>query len=991
MSEQPLTNFPVLGIGAAAGGFESLEAFFNGFPADVELGMACVMVQNLAEEEKRLLSGIIERSARMPVFEAADGMTVEKNCAYVLPPGRGARFSGGAFKFHEPDNSYGQILPVDYFFKYLATDIQERAIGIILSGNGSDGTMGIRAIKGEGGITLAQTPKATEFFGMSQSAINTGLVDFILPAADMAKKILDYTRQVFAPDAALELTPMHKKENALKKIFVLLRIQTGHDFSQYKMSTIQRRIDRRLAVNQIEEIDEYVRLLQQNQGEVEALFRDLLIGVTNFFRNPEAFRVLEEQAITQIFADKNPGAAIRVWSTGCSTGEEAYSLAILLQERMEALKQSYTIQVFATDIDSNAIATARAGIYNAAVTSDISPERLARFFTVETLTAEGVPSCYRINRSIRDMLVFSEQDLIKDPPFSRLDLIVCRNLMIYLGANLQKKLIPLFHYSLLPNGILFLGSSETVGEHVDLFSIIDRKAKLFRRKAKLFAQHRLPLGVFQPPLPPLELAVPGGPRKMAMNVKIPLRDLAEQALLLQLSPSAALVNTQGDILYLHGRTGKYLEMSPGEAGINNVLKMAREGFKYELSIALHNVAAGKDVERIPGLRVRADDPGSKVNLTVAQVVSSASLTPLFLIIFEDADPYGEEEGSFSDLTKLKEMSSTLVAEYDMRIEELKRELCKKEEYLNRANEDLESSNEELKSSNEEMQSVNEELQSTNEELETSKEELQSVNEELSTVNAELQSKVNDLSLANNDMNNLLAGTGIATIFVDNRLNVLRFTPSATRLINLIPNDIGRPLAHILSNLIGYNKLVSDIRFVLETLSSREVEVETQDLKWFSLRIQPYRTLENVIEGAVITFVDITDKKNVEESCRESEALFKSLYENSLSAVMITEIVTDADGAAVDYILRQANPAFTVHTGKRVEEVLDKRTAQVFPGIENTVMLGIFGKVELSGRPVSFKSFSADGKRKYNINAYQVGKGRFAVVFENITDRGEVVP
>ncbi len=546
-----------------------------------------------------------------------------------------------------------------------------------------------------------------------------------------------------------------KSENALKKIFILLRAQTSHDFSQYKPSTIHRRIERRMAVNQIDTLDGYVKFVQQSPGEVEALFRDLLIGVTNFFRDPEAFQTLEAHGIPKLFADKSPDTAIRVWTPGCSTGEEAYSIAILLQEHMESLKQSYTVQIFATDIDSQAIATARSGRYPASIAADISPERLARFFT-----ADPDGSAYRINKSIRDMLIFSEQDLVKDPPFSKLDFISCRNLLIYMGGDLQKKIIPLFHYALKQSGMLFLGTSETIGDFVDLFAPVDRKFKLYQRKGDIHDTQRITAGRFVPTATPVDAGLSRNVGKAALSAKRPLRELTEQA------QSASL-------------------QTPATPGVHD-------------------------------------------------------------------------------------------SESEVHIAALKQELRAKEEYLQAANEELETSNEELKSSNEEMQSVNEELQSTNEELETSKEELQSVNEELATVNTELQTKVADLSQVNNDMNNLLAGTGIGTVFVDHHLRILRFTPSVTRIINLIPSDVGRPVAHIVSNLISYDRLVADAQIVLDTLIPREIPVQTTTGAWYTMRILPYRTLENVIEGVVITFFDITEMKHAEKSLKRSETLLRTI-------------------------------------------------------------------------------------------------------------------
>nr|WP_315243104.1 chemotaxis protein CheB [uncultured Albidiferax sp.] len=856
-------SFPIVGIGASAGGLAAFEAFFSGMPADTDPGMAFVLVQHLAPDHSSMLTALMQRNTRMQVLEVEDGMVVQVNCAYIIPPNRDMAFLNGALHLLEPTAPRGHRLPIDYLFRSLAQDQHERAIGIVLSGTGSDGTLGVRAIKGEGGMVMVQNPASAEFDGMPRSTLATGLVDFELPPAEMPTQLMAYVAHAFGrpPNVSSASAPL--SESALKKIFILLRTHTGHDFSQYKPNTLYRRIERRMAVHQVTTLDSYVKYLQHAPTEVDALFHDLLIGVTNFFRDPEAFAVLEEQVIPRLFASKSPGSVVRAWSAGCSTGEEAYSLAILLQERLDTLKQNFKVQVFATDLDSRAIATARAGLYPASIAADISPERLARFFT-----AEPDGSAYRVHKGIRDMLVFSEHDLVKDPPFSKLDLVSCRNLLIYMGAELQRKVLALFHYALLPGGMLFLGSSETVGELADLFAVVDRKSKAYQRKEDFQGAQRAALGRFLPPVTTRDVALPPVIDKMTHPMKLSLRTLTEQTLLHRLAPAAVLVNGQGDILYLHGRTGMYLEPAPGEAGINNIVKMAREGLRRELTTVLHKATVSKAPVQVLNLRVKTNGHFTLVNLAVCPVaagVPSALESALYLVVLEVATVQEVLEPPPPPATSL---------DSQRQIAELNEELQAKEEYLQAANEELETSNEELKSSNEEMQSVNEELQSTNEELETSKEELQSINEELATVNTELQTKVVDLSRANNDMNNLLAGTGIGTIFVDHGLRILRFTPAATLIINLILSDVGRPVGHIASNLLGYDRLVADVQAVLKNLQPIEAHVETLDHKHYTMRILPYRTLDNVIEGVVITFVEITEIVRAREALRKANALLR---------------------------------------------------------------------------------------------------------------------
>ena len=872
-------SFPIVGIGASAGGLAAFETFFSCMPADIDPGMAFVLVQHLAPDHKSILTELIQSYTRMQVFEVEDGMRVMPNCAYIIPPNCDMAFLNSTLQLLEPSAPRGQRLPIDFFFRSLAQDQHDRAICVVLSGTGSDGTQGVRAIKGEGGMVIVQNPDSTEHDGMPRSAIATGMVDYILPVAEMPRQLMDYVTHAFGNPPQVTSDPTPKAENALKKIFILLRAQTGNDFSQYKLSTIHRRIERRMVIHQIETIDGYVKYLQQTPAEVETLFRDLLIGVTNFFRDPEAFCALEQQAIPKIFAGKEAGATIRVWTPCCSTGEEAYSVAILLQEYMETLRQSYSVQVFATDIDSHAIATARAGIYPSSIASDISPGRLSRFFIPEP---DG--SAYRIHKGIRDMLIFSEQSVIKDPPFSKIDLITCRNFLIYLDKELQKKLISLFHYALNPGGILFLGNSENVGEFDNIFAALDRKSRLYQSKEDFHSAQRMADGRFFPPMTPMS-ATSWTAGKKVFPVKRPLREMTEQALLQQADLAGALVNEHGDILYLYGRTGMYLEPAPGEADINNILKMAREGLKRELTTALHKCAERKEVVSCLGLRVKTNSHFTLVNLFIRPVAADPAESyerSLYLVVLEEAPP--------SELID-PSIGTDLSPEGDVRIEALRQELREKEEYLQAANEELETANEELKTSNEEMQSINEELQSTNEELETSKEELQSINEELATVNAELQTKVTDLSRVNNDMNNMMSGTGIGTVFLDIQLRILRFTPAASQIINLILSDVGRPLAHVVSNLVSYDQLVSDAQSVLNTLDHKEVEVETKEGRWYKMRIQPYRTIDNVIEGAVITFIDVTELKGAMDALGVSEIRYRRLFETAKDGILILDAGT----------------------------------------------------------------------------------------------------
>lgn len=845
-------SFPIVGIGASAGGLTAFEAFFSGMPPNNEPNVAFVLVQHLAPSHKSILTEIIQRYTKMHVYEVEDGMSVQINSVYIIPPNHDMALINGRLQLLEYSASHAIHFPIDFFFRSLAQDQLDKAIAIILSGTGSDGTQGIRAIKGNMGMVIAQSPDSCEYSGMPSSAIATGLVDYELPPEKMPVKIMEYVAHAFNIFNKELIGVTFSSDNELRKIFILLRNYTGHDFSQYKPSTINRRIERRMAVNHIESIDLYVRYLQNTEKELNSLFNELLIGVTNFFRDPDSFEALKK-ALRKLFAKKKTGDTIRVWSMGCSTGEEAYSIAILIQEYMQEFNVNYSVQIFATDIDPKAIAVARAGVYPGDITADISAKRIKRFFTFDADSGK-----YQINKTIRDMLIFSEQNIIKDPPFSKLDLICCRNLLIYMNSDLQKKVLPIFHYALNPSGILFLGSSETIGEFGNLFDTLDHRSKLYQRKNVTQGIYRMP-SHFVAPVSPLPLSTA---QVSPVAVKVPLRELTEQTLLEQIIPAAVLINDKGDILYLYKNAGKYLELPSGEVGTNNILKMTHNSLQRTLIIALHKAVETNETVRTTEANMKSEGKRIALNVTVVPVSNSSlmsSKSTLYLVVFEEI--FGAEA---RDETKLQSEENSSISDANTQIEKLSQELRFQEEFLKTSNEKLKISNEELHSSNEEIQSMNEELQSSNEELETSKEELQSVNEELSTVNAELQMKVVDLSRSNNDMNNLLAGTGIGTIFVDHNLHILRFTPAATKIINFILSDIGRPINHIVSNMIGYDTFTQDLQEVLNTLVPKEIPVQTRDEKSYIMRIQPYRTIENVIEGAVITFVEITELLEVRE-------------------------------------------------------------------------------------------------------------------------------
>lgn len=896
--ETTITNFPIVGIGASAGGLAAFEALFLAMPIDSDIGMAFIIVQHLAPDHESILSTLISKYTHMKVYEVEDSMLVQPNCVYVIPPNWDMSLFNGTLHLFKPAAPRGLRLSIDFFFRSLAQDLQERSIVIILSGTGSDGTQGLKDVKGVGGMVIVQDPKDCEFDGMPRSAVETGLVDYILPANKIASQLM------LLSSSNLSSLSMKIDEKALKKIFLLIRTQTGHDFSGYKHSTIFRRIERRMMINQIKTLEEYIKYLKQTPIEVETLFSNFLIGVTSFFRDPEAFEYLKNEVIPKLFSNHSSDAPIRLWVSACSSGEEVYSIAILLQEYMDEMQEAHPVQIFATDIDLHAITQARAGEYPATIAMDISPERLERFFTLQR---DG--NGYKISKNIRNMIIFSEHNVIKDPPFSKLDFISCRNLLIYMSVELQQKVIAIFHYGLVEKGFLFLGTSETLGKFDAFFTLMNPKIKVYEKKFQEFPLENPSLGrVLASNIPSVVIA----PRETQQNdvdiKQLPLQKLTEQAILQHIAPAAALINESGDILYLHGRMGKYLEIPSGITGTVNILKMACEGLHYGLSQALEAAKHTDETLHYPRIKVKTYDYFTTVDLSIRALQTSfmaMSELALYVVIIK--------ESAFIDETVSK-IATKDTRNVDVRITELKQELKLREKSLRDINEKLERTNGELTSYNEEMQSMNEEFQSTNEELETSKEELHSVNEELSTVNLELQNRNIELSKSNNDMNNLLAGTGIGTIFVDYKLCILRFTPAATKVINLIPSDIGRPISHIVSNLVDYTRFVDDIQAVFDDLSPIEVEVSTTDGTWYLMHIQPYRTLENVIEGAVISFLNISEIVHMRQELKKANELTRLAVVVRDASDAIT--VQDLDGHILAW-----NPAAVNMYGWSEEEAL----------------------------------------------------------------------
>lgn len=862
-SEPP--GFLIVGIGASAGGLEAMEEFFRHMPPSS--GMAFVVVSHQHAGHVSLLPGLLRKCTVMPVVEATDELQVEADHIYMAPGGSNLAILHGTLHLMEPPSLERVPLPIDHFFRSLAEDQKQRAVGIILSGTGTDGTVGLRAIKDESGMTIAQDPQSAKYQGMPRSAIAAGVVDVVQPVDQMAEPLRAYARSLAKPAVSL---PEQEASQALQKIFILLRDRTGNDFSLYKDKTIHRRIERRMNVHQIENVKQYLRFVLANPHELDALFQELLIGVTSFFRDSQAFEVLAQKALPALVEGKPEGATLRLWVAGCSTGEEAYSLAILLKEYLAQKKLRMPVQIFASDIDSRAIETARAGLYPVGIAGDVDPERLQRFFTKED-------GSYRIKKEIRDMVVFATHNILTDAPFTKLDLLSCRNLLIYLEAAAQQKLLRLFHYTLKPNGILFLGSSETIGGFENLFTLIDRKWKLFKRTTEL--------GTF----PRLE-QFPGGLMKgtaairadseapLAITRPTSIPELIQQLLVSRYAPPAVIVNGRGEVVYIHGHTGAYLEPAPGQP-THHLVEMAREGLEHDLALALHQAAGREDEVVRRDVRVKADDGVILVNLTVKKIVEPEALQGLFMVTFE---PVRAQKTAVRQAAPARAAAPLRKGESG-----LMRELDFTKQRLHRTIEELQTSNEELKSTNEELQSTNEELQSTNEEMETAREELQSLNEELVTVNSELQAKLDALSDANDDLQNLLNSTEVATVFLDNDLRIKRFTAEAKRVSNLIAIDVGRPLSDIVSKLT-YDQLLEDAQGVLRTLVVKEQEVRAVDGSWFFMRIMPYRTAKNTIDGLVLTFQDVTKMKEAEQVIQASQHLAASIVETVREPLLVLD-------------------------------------------------------------------------------------------------------
>jgi two-component system, chemotaxis family, CheB/CheR fusion protein len=865
--------FPIVGIGASAGGLEAFTQLLGALPLDT--GLAFVLVQHLAPQHESMLTALLSHTTPLPIHEARDGMSLEANHIYVIPPNTNLAVLHGRLSLMPRTEARGQHLPVDFFLRSLAADQKRRAIGVILSGTASDGTEGLRAIKAEGGLTFSQDEKSARYNGMPHSAIAAGVVDFVLPPEEIARELGRLGRHPYValPIAAQAEDVLLEGEEDLNKIFILLRSATGVDFSFYKPTTLKRRIARRMMLHKVDSLAHYVRFVRQTPKELDALYQDLLINVTSFFREPEVFEALKKRVFPRLLKDRAPRTPVRVWVPGCSTGEEAYSMAIALLEFLGTKGASVPVQVFATDISEPAIDKARAGLYPAGIAADVSAARLRRFFTKHD-------GGYQISKAVRDACVFARQDVTKDPPFSKLDLISCRNLLIYLGPALQKRVIPTFHYALKPDGLLLLGGSETIGGFADLFALADRRHKLYTRKP---AAHRME---FELPRhgPAEEKAAPPHAAPPASAAGFDYQREADRVLLGKYTPPGVVVNEHLDILQFRGHTGPYLEPAAGAASLN-LLKMAREGLLLELRAAINDARRHNRPARRAAVQVKANGGFHAVDVEVVPLrPSPAARTGCFLVLFEEAASVAPPAGG---TTPAARPARSAAAAESRLTAQLRQELTATREYLQSVNAEQERTNEELQSANEEILSSNEELQSTNEELETAKEELQSTNEELTTVNDELHTRNVELGQVNNDLVNLLNSVQIPIVMLGSDLRIRRFTPLAERVLNLIPTDVGRPLSDLRPNLLvpEFERLIAE---VMDSLTPKELEVQDREGRWHSLRIRPYRTLDNKIDGVILALVDMDATRRALEEARGAREFAEAVVETVRQPLLVLD-------------------------------------------------------------------------------------------------------
>lgn len=876
-------NFPVVGVGASAGGLTAVTSFFKHMPVDS--GMAFVVVQHLSPKHHSDLDQLLRRVTKMPVLQPEGTVQIEKDHVYVIPPARQLSMNDGYLRSSALHRPRGRQVAVDLFFRSLARVHRSRAVAVVLSGIGADGAMGLKRIKEEGGITLSQLPEEAEYGDMPRAAIATGAVDWILPVADMPKKLVELwsnAQQILLPGASPgapapgRQDPERSFEEALRDIMVLLRARTGHDFIHYKRATVLRRLARRLQVTGVPDLFSYLTYLHAHPDEAQALLKDLLIGVTHFFRDRETFEALERDVIPRLF--DAPGIRtepVRVWAPGCATGEEAYSLSILLCEHAKTLASPPEIQVFATDIDAAAIAVGRAGAFPESIVADVPAARLRAYF-------EHDAHQYLVRKEVREKVLFAPHNLLRDPPFSKLDLICCRNLLIYVERGIQQDVLEMFHFALRPGGYLFLGSSESADSASKYFSVVDKRNRIYRANAVPHSGRYLNMPLGNPYGRAGHPAEGRAARQQASYGEIHRR------LLDQLAPASVLIDADANIIHLSEKAGRYLRYSAGLPS-HHLVNLALTELRPELRTAIFQVGQTGSTLVVGPIRVQRDEAFSNVTITVQPVQDTLAAGQLLLVLFDEQPLSGDGGRAAGSAAAAGGVDEPMVRQLE---EELKRT----RDQLQATIEQSQTSNEELRASNEELQAINEELRSTTEELETSKEELQSINEELITVNHELKMKVEETGRINDDLQNLMSANDIATVFVDRSLSIKRFTPAATQIFSIIPGDVGRSLLDI-THRLRYPELAGDAQEAFLSLRSIEREVSGPEQRWFLARILPYRTGDDRIDGAVLTFVDITSRRQAEERLRQGEERMRLVAESTRDYAIVT---LDLDGAILSW-------------------------------------------------------------------------------------------
>jgi two-component system CheB/CheR fusion protein len=899
-------DFPIVAIGASAGGLEAFESFFDHMPNDS--GMAFILISHLSPEHDSVLPQLIQKYTAMPVQAISNNMRVCRNQVYVIPPKKRVSIKNGYLGLEPLGEHRTRHLPIDSFFASLADDQGSNGICIVLSGTGSDGTLGITQASDRIGSIFAQDEASAKFPGMPNSAVATGLVDFIMPPSKMPSQLVKFASPHHSSEIAKSSELEVSKGQGHSKIYELLYAFSGDDFSQYKKNTLNRRIERRMHLHNIDEISDYVDLLEQNRSELSILFKELLIGVTQFFRDSQVFDALRDHYLPTFLKDKNKAESIRVWVAGCSTGEEAYSLAIVLHETMVQMKRHHKITIFATDLDKTAIDTARAGLYPSSIEESVSPERLKLHFYEKT------DGHYKVKKSLREKVIFATHNVIQDPPFSNLDILSCRNLLIYFSAQLQRKLLPYFHYSLHKNGLLILGSSETVGDHIDLFTVVDKKNKFFRRKessANSLLSFRLHVRS-----PVSQTGIASMPLNTTLTHDVNALQLMQTLLEQSDMKPCVIIDENNHVVYVHGRTAKFIELAQGQMSAD-ILQMVKPELKTILVSALAEVSDSKSEKVIKNIYLKENDASLSVDITIKPIQRTENSNELVMVIFDEKVN-----------TKLKRKSAANKND-NQSVSELEYELQNTKNTLKATIEALETANEELKSSNEELQSTNEELQSTNEEIQTSKEELQSLNEESSTVNIELKCRIDELSQSNDDIKNLLDSTHIATLFLDVQLGIRRFTPKLKEIIPLSTGDAGRSIQHFSTSLVDVD-LVEFANQVLDDLHSIEIEVKALKNITYIMNVRPYRTLTNVIDGVVITFEDITERKSISDALQVSETRYRMLFEMTNDSIVIIDPETGA--------FKEANKFAYEHLQYGRDEFLSLHLDDVIVGHEQAEVL-----------------------------------------------------